>query len=200
MPAQGSRSPLGAWSRSSLRIFYQTPQQAKTPQRGPAFWSNSTVAKLPQKQKVLLARKKKYNLGLSPPNIQKADTLNAQTLLMRTREKRLNDAIKLLAGDQGQHCKPCGDYTWLQWAEGCYRWTDGLMPWRTCEDECQRQGGRLVKADTEGEMEFLLRESHKWVMLVNHSYVPQRTWIGLFFNLSRGTWHWADGGFLHLRM
>ncbi|XP_039174615.1 uncharacterized protein LOC120296736 isoform X2 [Crotalus tigris] len=84
--------------------------------------------------------------------IQKADTLNAQTLLMRTREKRLNDAIKLLAGDQGQHCKPCGDYTWLQRAEGCYRWTDGLMPWRTCEDECQRQGGRLVKADTEGEM------------------------------------------------
>ncbi|XP_039174614.1 C-type lectin domain family 1 member A-like isoform X1 [Crotalus tigris] len=132
--------------------------------------------------------------------IQKADTLNAQTLLMRTREKRLNDAIKLLAGDQGQHCKPCGDYTWLQRAEGCYRWTDGLMPWRTCEDECQRQGGRLVKADTEGEMEFLLRESHKWVILVNHSYVLQRTWIGLFFNLSRGTWHWADGGFLHLRM
>ncbi|XP_039178389.1 C-type lectin domain family 9 member A-like [Crotalus tigris] len=233
MPAQGSRSPLGAWSRSSLRIFYQTPQQAKTPQRGPAFWSNSAAAKLPQKQKVFLARKKKYNLGLSPPKffgitswaqllavflavvalalfsllmgflniyIQKADTLNAQTLLMRTREKRLNDAIKLLAGDQGQHCKPCGDYTWLQRAEGCYRWTDGLMPWRTCEDECQRQGGRLVKADTEGEMEFLLRESHKWVILVNHSYVLQRTWIGLFFNLSRGTWHWADGGFLHLRI
>ncbi|XP_060545276.1 killer cell lectin-like receptor subfamily F member 1 [Pantherophis guttatus] len=132
--------------------------------------------------------------------IQKAETLNDQTLQMRTREKRLNDAIKLLAGDQGQHCILCRNHTWLQRAGTCYRRTDVLMPWGMCMEKCKSRGGSLLMADTEGEMEFLLRESRKWVTMVDHKHVPQKIWIGLSFNLSQKTWYWADGELMHIRI
>ncbi|XP_070610653.1 killer cell lectin-like receptor subfamily B member 1B allele B [Erythrolamprus reginae] len=132
--------------------------------------------------------------------IKKADTLNDQTLQMRMQENRLNDAIKLLAGDQGQHCKICSNYTWLQRGENCYRLTDLLMPWGRCMGKCQKRGGGLLKAETQGEMEFLLQESRKWVRVIDHVHVPQKVWIGLLFNLSQTTWCWADGEILHMQI
>ncbi|XP_007441570.1 killer cell lectin-like receptor subfamily F member 2 [Python bivittatus] len=119
---------------------------------------------------------------------------------MRMWEKRLNDAIKLEAGDLGVHCKLCWDYTWLQRGGACYQRTTLLMPWKNCIRKCKKYGARLLKSSTDAEMEFMLRESRKWYTVKDHNHVPEKTWIGLIFNLSRNTWRWADGEYLHIRI
>ncbi|XP_063164250.1 killer cell lectin-like receptor subfamily B member 1B allele B [Candoia aspera] len=132
--------------------------------------------------------------------IQKADKLNAEIPQMKSWEKRLNDAIKWEARAHSVFCKLCWDYTWLQRGGACYHRTEVLMPWKTCIKRCKRFGAKLLKSTTEGEMEFLLRESRKWYSIADHRHPPEKTWIGLIFNLSEKTWRWADGEFLHIRI
>lgn len=132
--------------------------------------------------------------------LKKANDLNTVIPRLQVQEQRLKEAVKREAIGKTLICKACPD-EWLQYADTCYMSTKTLMSWKECINKCKELQGSLLIGKTEGEMEYLLLQIQNWFFLKRRRHrIPGRYWIGLMYNVSRKSWHWADGEYLHLRL
>ncbi|XP_044876795.1 C-type lectin domain family 1 member A-like [Mauremys mutica] len=112
-------------------------------------------------------------------------TLHRQT-------QKLKDSVKKQAGGKGSRCDLCLD-TWVQRGDACYLFSNMSAKWPECVEHCKKQGSKLVKMDSQGELAFLKRETRKLYRVEFRYRRHYSYWIGLTYKASLKKWVWLDG-------
>ncbi|KAH1185417.1 hypothetical protein KIL84_018166 [Mauremys mutica] len=133
---------------------------------------------------VLLGLIGKY-LHISETTRRKMATLHRQT-------QKLKDSVKKQAGGKGSRCDLCLD-TWVQRGDACYLFSNMSAKWPECVEHCKKQGSKLVKMDSQGELAFLKRETRKLYRVEFRYRRHYSYWIGLTYKASLKKWVWLDG-------
>ncbi|XP_061496288.1 killer cell lectin-like receptor subfamily B member 1B allele B [Rhineura floridana] len=140
-----------------------------------------------------------FLLTLLAAYVKGANDMDAMVLRLERWENRLKEAVRQEAAGRTLSCKSCKG-NWIQWADGCYLHTTIMMSWKECVMHCKLFKASLLTGNTEGEMEYLLLQTEAWFSINNKWLLPGRYWIGLIYNVTEGSWHWADGANLHLKL
>ncbi|XP_043355763.1 C-type lectin domain family 1 member B-like [Dermochelys coriacea] len=131
-------------------------------------------------------------LGLIGKYLHVLEATRRKMAMLQGQTQKIKDSVKKQAGGKGSRCDSCLD-TWVQRGDTCYLFSNMSAKWPECVEHCKKQGAKLVKMDSQGEMAFLKRETRKLFRVEFRYRRHYSYWIGLTYIASLKKWVWLDG-------
>ncbi|CAM5084072.1 unnamed protein product [Natator depressus] len=131
-------------------------------------------------------------LGLIGKYLHVLEATRRKMAMLQGQSQKIKDSVKKQAEGKGSRCDSCLD-TWVQHGNTCYLFSNMSAKWPECVEHCKKQGAKLVKMDSQGELAFLKRETRKLFRVEFRYRRHYSYWIGLTYKASLKKWVWLDG-------
>nr|XP_048707116.1 uncharacterized protein LOC125637062 [Caretta caretta] len=99
-------------------------------------------------------------LGLIGKYLHVLEATRRKMAMLQGQSQKIKDSVKKQAEGKGSRCDSCLD-TWVQHGNTCYLFSNMSAKWPECVEHCKKQGAKLVKMDSQGELD--LAKAGVWV-------------------------------------